>query len=170
MFEVDFSLRRQKGLASPGTGQACASAPLCLPLQVRPLPPQRPALLCVRSLVRTHLRRSQSHIARQAQCYDPEPYPQFSAIFHHFILRSWSLVPHSFPHAPLGPPPNHLTSHLIDHLTIPQSTITCHHSAVRSIPQYHHLPSSGLPAHCHVMIDRQLMMELYLDCQLIASS
>jgi len=83
----------------------------------------------------------------RASCYDPEPYPQFSAIFHHFILHSRSLVPHLFPHMPLGPPPNHLTSHLIDHLTIPQSTITCHHFTVRSIPQYHHLPSSGLPAH-----------------------
>ena len=63
----------------------------------------------------------------------------FFAIFAHFILRSWSLVPHSFPYAPLGPPPNHLTSHLMDHLTIPQSDITCHHSAVCSILQYHHL-------------------------------
>ena len=50
-----------------------------------------------------------------------------------FISRSQSLVPHSFPYAPLGPSPNHLTSHLIDHMTNPQSTITCHHSAVRSI-------------------------------------
>jgi len=37
------------------------------------------------------------------------PHPQFSAIFHHFISRSRSLVPHSFPHVPLGPSPNHLT-------------------------------------------------------------
>jgi len=96
-------------------------------------------------------------------CYDPGPYHQFSAIFYHFISRSWSLVPHSFPHAPLGPPPNHLTSHLMDHLTIPQSDITCHHSAVRSTPQHHHLTHYGLPAHCHVMMDRQLMMELYLE-------
>jgi len=80
-------------------------------------------------------------------CYDPEPSPQFSTIFPPFILRSRSLVPHSFPHAPLGPPPNHLTSHLIDHLTNPQSTITCHHSAVRSIPQHHHLTPFDLPAH-----------------------
>jgi len=51
----------------------------------------------------------------------------------------------------------------MDHLTIPQSDITCHHSAVRSILQHHHLTHYGLPAHCHVMIDRQLMMELYLE-------
>ena len=83
----------------------------------------------------------------RASCYDPGPHPQFSAIFHQFISRSRSLVPHSFPHAPLGPPPNHLTSHLMDHLTNPQSTITCHHSAVRSTPQYHHLTLFDLPAH-----------------------
>ena len=77
--------------------------------------------------------------------------------------RSRSLVPHLFPYAPLGPPPNHLTSHLMDHLTIPQSDITCHHSTVRSIPQHYHLTHYGLPAHCHVMINRQLMMELYLE-------
>ena len=91
------------------------------------------------------------------QCYDPGPYHQFSAIFPPFILCSQSLVPHSFPYIPLGPPPNHLTSHLMDHLTIPQSDITCHHSAVRSTPQHHHLTLYGLPAHCHVM------MELYLE-------
>jgi len=51
------------------------------------------------------------------RCYDPEPYPQFSAISRPFILHSQSLVPHLFPHAPLGPPPNHLTSHLMNHLT-----------------------------------------------------
>ena len=50
--------------------------------------------------------------------------------FTHFILHSWSLISYSFPHAPLGPSPNHLTSHLMDYLTIPQSDITCHHSAV----------------------------------------
>jgi len=70
----------------------------------------------------------------QQYCYNPGPYHQFSLIFRHFILRSRSLVPHSFPYAPLGPPPNHLTSHLMNHLTIPQSDITCHHSAVRSTP------------------------------------
>jgi len=53
-------------------------------------------------------------------------------LLHPFILHSQSLVYHSFPHMLLGPPPNHLTSHLMDHLTIPQSSITCHHSAVRS--------------------------------------
>ena len=87
-------------------------------------------------------------------------------IFSHFppfILRSRSLVPHSFPHAPLRPPPNHLTSHLMDYLTIPQSTITCHHSAVRSTPQYHHLTPYGLPAHDALFLDCQLMMELYLE-------
>ena len=51
----------------------------------------------------------------------------------------------------------------MDHLTIPQSDITCHHSAVRSTPQYSYLTLYGLPAHCHVMIDRQLMMELYFE-------
>ena len=87
----------------------------------------------------------------------------FFRYFPTFIQHSWSLVPHSFPYTPLGPPPNHLTSHLMDHLTIPQSDITCHHSAVRSTLQHHHLTRYGLPAHCHVMIDRQLMMELYLE-------
>ena len=96
-------------------------------------------------------------------CYNPGPYHQFSAIFHHLFLHSQSLVPHSFPYVPLGLPPNHLTSHLMDHLTIPQSDITCHHSAVRSTPQHHYLTLYGLPAHCHVMMNRQLMMELYLE-------
>jgi len=50
----------------------------------------------------------------------------------------------------------------MDHLTIPQSVITCHHSAVRSIPQHHHFPLYGLPAHDVLFLDRQLMMELYL--------
>jgi len=96
-------------------------------------------------------------------CYDPGPIPLFSAIFPPFILRSQPLAPHSFPYAPLGPPPNHLISHLMDHLTIPQSTITCHHSAVRSTPQHHHLPLYGLTAHDALFLDRQLMMELYLE-------
>jgi len=99
----------------------------------------------------------------ESKCYDPGPYHQFSSIFYHFILRSQSLALYSFPHAPLGPPPNHLTSHLMDHLTIPQSTITCHHSAVRSIPQHHHLTLYGLPAHNVLFLDHQLMMELYLE-------
>jgi len=51
----------------------------------------------------------------------------------------------------------------MDHLTIPQSDIICHHSAVRSTPQHHHLTLYGLPAHCHIMMDHQLMMELYLE-------
>src|ERR1700704_4751096 len=80
-----------------------------------------------------------------------------------FISRSRSLIPHSFPYAPLGPTPNHLTSHLMDHLIIPQSTITCHHSAVCSIPQNHHLSLYGLPAHDMLFLVRQLMMELYLE-------
>jgi len=92
-----------------------------------------------------------------------DPTPLFSTIFHPFTLRSWSLVPHLFPYVPLGPPPNHLTSHLMDHLTIPQSTITCHHSTVRSTPQYHHLSLYGLPAHDGLFLDCQLMMELYLE-------
>jgi len=96
-------------------------------------------------------------------CYDPGPYHQFSAIFYHFILCSRSLVPHSFPHALLRLLPSHLRSHLIDHLTIPQSTITCHHSAVRSTLLCHHLTLSGLPAHDVLFLDRQLMMELYLE-------
>jgi len=96
-------------------------------------------------------------------CYNPGSYHQFSLIFRHLFLRSRLLIPHLFPHAPLGPPPNHLTSHLMDHLTIPQSTITCHHSAVRSIPQHHHLTLYGLPAHDALFLDRQLMMELYLE-------
>jgi len=93
-------------------------------------------------------------------CYDPGPYHQFSVIFHHLFHALGHSFSHSFPHAPLGPPPNHLTNHLMNHLTIPQSIITCHHSAVRSIPQHHHLTHYGLPAHCHIM----------MDCQLIATS
>jgi len=80
-----------------------------------------------------------------------------------FISRSRSLVPHSFPHAPFGPSPNHLTSHLIDPMTNPQSTITCHHSAVRSIMTCPHLTLSGLPAHDAPLRSCQLMMELYLE-------
>ena len=96
------------------------------------------------------------------------PYPNFPP----FILRSRSLVPHSFPHAPLGPSPNHLTSHLMDHMTNPQSTITCHHSAVRSIMTCPHLTLFDLPAHDGVFLDCQLMMKLYLepprhDCTLV---
>ena len=87
------------------------------------------------------------------------PYPNFPP----FILRSRSLVPYSFPHAPLGPSPNHLTSHLMDHMTNPQSTITCHHSAVRSIMTCPHLTLYGLPAHDAPLRSRQLMMELYLE-------
>jgi len=83
----------------------------------------------------------------RASCYDPGPYLHFSTILLPFILCSQSLIPHSFPYAPLGPPPNYLTSYLMDHLTILQSDITCHHSAVRSIPQHHHLTHYGLPAH-----------------------
>ena len=51
----------------------------------------------------------------------------------------------------------------MDHLTILQSTITCHHSAVRSIPPHYHLSLYGLPAHDTLFLDRQLMMELYLE-------
>jgi len=97
------------------------------------------------------------------ECYDPEPSPQFSVIFPPFILRSQSLVLHSFPYAPLGPSPNHLTSHLMDHMTNPQSTITCHRSAVRSIMTCPHLTLSELPAHDVLFLDRQLMMEPYLE-------
>ena len=51
----------------------------------------------------------------------------------------------------------------MDHLTIPQSDITCHHSTVHSIPQHHHLSFSELPAHDAPLRSRQLMMELYLE-------
>jgi len=78
--------------------------------------------------------------------------PFIFTIFHPFILHSQSPVLYLFPYALLGPSPNHLTSHLMDHLTIPQSDITCHHSAVCSIPQHHHLFFYGLPAHCHIMM------------------
>jgi len=91
------------------------------------------------------------------------PTTNFPPFFYHFIPCSWSFVPHSFPHASLGPLPNHLKSHLIDHLTIPQSTIICHHSAVRSILLCHHLTPFGLPAHDVLFLDRQLMMEPYLE-------
>jgi len=103
------------------------------------------------------------HWKGYTDCYDPEPLPQFSTIFHHFISRSQSLVSHSFPYAPLGPSPNHLTCHLMDHMTNPQSTITCHHSAVRSIMTCPHLTPFDLPAHDGLFLDCQLMMELYLE-------
>jgi len=51
----------------------------------------------------------------------------------------------------------------MDHLTNPQSFITRHHSAVRSIPQHHHLTLYGLPAYDAPLRSRQLMMELYLE-------
>ena len=88
-----------------------------------------------------------------------DPHPNFPP----FISRSRSLVPYLFLHAPLGPSPNHLTSHLMDHMTNPQSTITCHHSAVRSIMTCPHLTLFGLPAHDGLFLDCQLMMELYLE-------
>ena len=94
---------------------------------------------------------------------DPKPYFLFSASPIPLVLCSWSLIPYSFPHVPLGLSPNHLTSHLMDHLTILQSTITCHHSAVCSTPQYHHSTHYGLPAHDVLFLDHQLMMELYLE-------
>ena len=50
----------------------------------------------------------------------------------------------------------------MNHLTNLQSFITCHHSAVRSTPQYHHLSLFVLPAHDTPLRSRQLMMELYL--------
>ena len=99
--------------------------------------------------------RSPTH----GRCYDPEPHLNFPP----FISRSRSLISYSFPHAPLGPSPNHLTSHLMDHMTNPQSTITCHHSAVRSIMTCPHLTLFGLPAHDGLFLDCQLMMELYLE-------
>ena len=102
---------------------------------------------------------SESMIACMSYVTILGPYPNFPP----FISRSQSLVPHSFPHAPLGLSPNHLTSHLIDHMTNPQSTITCHHSAVRSIMTYPHSTLFGLPAHDGLFLDRQLMMELYLE-------
>jgi len=133
----------------------------CASLFVLPLAAQCPQAMPV-----THMSllpaRHHSH-RRWPYCYDPGPYHQFSAIFYHFIPCSRSLVPHSFPHAPLGPLPNHLKSHLIDHLTIPQSTITCHHSTVRSILPHHHLTLSELPAHDVLFLDCQLMMEPYLE-------
>jgi len=86
-------------------------------------------------------------------CYDPGPHLLFSAIFIHLFYALGHLFPPSFPYTPLGLPPNHLTSYLMDHLTILQSDIICHHSAVRSIPQHHHLTFYGLPAYCHVMME-----------------
>jgi len=96
-------------------------------------------------------------------------FPLFSTILFRALGHS-SLT--RFPHAPLGPSPNHLTSHLIDHMTNPQSTITCHHSAVRSIMTCPHLTLFDLPAHDGLFLDCQLMMELYLepprhDCTLV---
>jgi len=89
--------------------------------------------------------------------------PPIFRYFPAFILHSQSLIPHLFPHTLLGLPPNHLTSHLMDYLTILQSTITCHHSAVRSTPQHHHLTLYGLPGHDAPLCSCQLMMELYLE-------
>jgi len=96
-------------------------------------------------------------------------FPLFSTIF---ISRSRSLVPHSFPHAPLGPSPNYLTSHLMNHLTNPQSNDDIPQSAVRSIMTCHHLTLFDLPAHDGLFLDCQLMMEPYLepprhDCTLV---
>jgi len=51
----------------------------------------------------------------------------------------------------------------MDYMTNPQSTITCHHSAVRSIMTCPHLTLFGLPAHDAPLHSRQLMMELYLE-------
>jgi len=52
---------------------------------------------------------------------------------HPLISCIQSLVSYSFPHIPLRPPPSHLTSHLMSHLTIMQSFITCYCSTVHSI-------------------------------------
>ena len=107
--------------------------------------------------------RTRFFVTNLGSCYDPEPLPPIFPLFPPFTLRSRSLVLHSFPHAPLGPSPNHLTSHLIDHMTNPQSTIICHHSAVRSIMTCPHLTLYGLPAHDTPLRSRQLMMKLYLE-------
>jgi len=61
------------------------------------------------------------------------------------VLHSQSLVLHSFPHMLLRLTPSHLTSHLMSHLTILQSIITCYCSAVHS-------------SHCLPIMDCQLMM------------
>jgi len=49
------------------------------------------------------------------------------------------------------------------------SAVRYHMPSLRSL-QHHHLTHYELPAHDALSINRQLMMELYLDCQLIASS
>jgi len=110
-----------------------------------------------------HLRLCGNDHSRKGVMLRSWALPPIFRYFPPFILCSQSLVPHSFPYTPLRPPPNHLTSHLMDHLTTPQSDITCHHSAVRSTLQHHYLTLYGLPAHCHIMRNRQLMMELYLE-------
>jgi len=51
----------------------------------------------------------------------------------------------------------------MDHMTNLQSTITCHHSAVRSIMMCSHLTLFDLPAHDAPLRSCQLMMELYLE-------
>jgi len=53
--------------------------------------------------------------------------------------------------------------------SLDHSAVIYHMPLLRS-PQHHHLTHYGLPAHDVLSIDCQLMMELYLDCQLIASS
>ena len=93
------------------------------------------------------------------------------------VLHARSLIPHSFPHTPLGLPSSHLTSHLISHLTILQPFITCYCATVCSshcspimecqLTPFLLFSCYGLPTHDALSIDRQLMIELYLDCQLM---
>jgi len=53
--------------------------------------------------------------------------------------------------------------------SLDHSTVNYHMPLLCSL-QHHYLTHYGLPAHDALSIDCQLMMELYLDCQLIASS
>jgi len=113
---------------------------------------------------------------RWPRCYNPEFYFSFSVFPTYLFCALGHSFPHSFPHAPFGPPPCHLTSHL----TILQSFITCYCSAVCSsycppimecqLTSFLLFSYYGLPAHDTLSTDCQFIMELYLDCQLIASS
>jgi len=52
----------------------------------------------------------------------------------------------------------------------PNYSAVNYHMPLLCSPQFPLFAYYGLPTHDTLSIDRQLMMELYLDCQLIASS
>jgi len=91
----------------------------------------------------------------------------------HFLFFPPTCFVLSVTHSPLVPScaartatqsPDKSPDESLDHSTVN------YHMPLLCSPQHHHLTRYGLPAHDALSIDRQLMMELYLDCQLIASS